>query len=105
MKCDNQQAGDTPNRLTVGTYSEGNLLVVYEINRQVLPTAPSPTTTHLMVCIPLLPILLSGKLTAGREDKLQQSIFEEKYQEMVPTVGDDRFDAARIKRCKSVCAF
>ena len=37
--------------LTVGTYSEGNLLVVYEIRRQVLPTAPSPTTTHLMVCI------------------------------------------------------
>lgn len=37
--------------LTVGTYSEGNLLVVYEISRQVFPTAPSPTTTHLMVCI------------------------------------------------------
>lgn len=37
--------------LTVGTYSEGNLLVVYEMRRQVLPTAPSPTTTHLMVCI------------------------------------------------------
>ena len=50
---------------TVGTYSEGNLFVVYEIKRQVLvvsscfqtegatyfPTAPSPTTTHLMVCI------------------------------------------------------
>ena len=33
-------------RLTVGTYSEGNLFVVYEIRRQVLPTAPSPTTTH-----------------------------------------------------------
>lgn len=25
--------------------------MVYEINRQVLPTAPSPTTTHLIVCI------------------------------------------------------
>ena len=37
--------------LTVGTYSDGNLLVVYEIKRQVLPTAPSPTTTHLIVCI------------------------------------------------------
>ena len=50
---------------TVGTYSEGNLFVVYEIKRQVLdvsscthagpstyfPTAPSPTTTHLIVCI------------------------------------------------------
>lgn len=23
------------------------MLVVYEINKQVLPTAPSPTTTHL----------------------------------------------------------
>ena len=37
--------------LTVGTYSEGNLLVVYEMSRQVLPTAPSPTTTHFIVCI------------------------------------------------------
>ena len=35
----------------MGTYSEGNLLVVYEINKQVFPTAPSPTTTHLIVCI------------------------------------------------------
>lgn len=40
--------------LTVGTYSEGNLLVVYEINKQVFPTAPSPTTTHLIVCISVL---------------------------------------------------
>ena len=37
--------------LTVGTYSDGNLLVVYEMSRQVLPTAPSPTTTHFMVCM------------------------------------------------------
>lgn len=37
--------------LTVGTYSEGNLLVVYDMRRHVLPTAPSPTTTHLIVCI------------------------------------------------------
>lgn len=37
--------------LTVGTYSLGNLFVVYEISRHVFPTAPSPTTTHLMVCI------------------------------------------------------
>lgn len=43
--------------LTVGTYSEGNLFVVYEIRRQVLPTAPSPTTTHLMVCIVALSFL------------------------------------------------
>ena len=35
----------------MGTYSDGNLFVVYEIRRQVFPTAPSPTTTHLMVCI------------------------------------------------------
>lgn len=40
--------------LTVGTYSDGNLLVVYEINKQVFPTAPSPTTTHLIVCISVL---------------------------------------------------
>jgi len=40
-----------PLSLTVGTYSDGNLFVVYEIKRQVLPTAPSPTTTHLIVCI------------------------------------------------------
>ena len=38
-------------QLTVGTYSDGNLFVVYDIRRQVFPTAPSPTTTHLMVCI------------------------------------------------------
>ena len=31
----------------MGTYSEGNLFVVYDIRRHVLPTAPSPTTTHL----------------------------------------------------------
>lgn len=31
---------------TVGTYSLGNLFVVYEIKRQVFPTAPSPTTTR-----------------------------------------------------------
>ena len=37
--------------LTVGTYSEGNLLVVYDMSRHVLPTAPSPTTTHLIVCM------------------------------------------------------
>ena len=30
---------------TVGTYSLGNLFVVYEIRRHVFPTAPSPTTT------------------------------------------------------------
>jgi hypothetical protein len=40
-----------PSELTVGTYSLGNLFVVYEMRRQVLPTAPSPTTTHLIVCI------------------------------------------------------
>ena len=38
-------------KFTVGTYSDGNLLVVYEIRRQVFPTAPSPTTTHLIVCM------------------------------------------------------
>ena len=38
-------------KLTVGTYSLGNLFVVQEINKQVFPTAPSPTTTHFMVCI------------------------------------------------------
>ena len=37
--------------LTVGTYSEGNLFVVYEMSKHVLPTAPSPTTTHLIVCM------------------------------------------------------
>lgn len=33
---------------TVGTYSPGKLSVVYEMSMQVLPTVPSPTTTHLM---------------------------------------------------------
>lgn len=36
------------NTYTVGTYSPGKLSVVYEINMQVLPTVPSPTTTHLI---------------------------------------------------------
>lgn len=36
------------NTYTVGTYSAGKLSVVYEINMQVFPTVPSPTTTHLM---------------------------------------------------------
>ena len=36
-------------QLTVGTYSDGNLFVVYEMRRQVFPTAPSPTTTHCRV--------------------------------------------------------
>ena len=38
-------------KLPVGTYSDGNLFVVYDMSRHVLPTAPSPTTTHLIVCI------------------------------------------------------
>lgn len=33
---------------TVGTYSPGKLSVVYEINMQVFPTVPSPTTTHFI---------------------------------------------------------
>lgn len=33
---------------TVGTYSPGKLSVVYEMSMHVLPTVPSPTTTHLM---------------------------------------------------------
>lgn len=32
----------------MGTYSPGKLSVVYEINIQVLPTVPSPTTTHFI---------------------------------------------------------
>ena len=32
----------------MGTYSPGNESVVYEISIQVLPTVPSPTTTHLI---------------------------------------------------------
>jgi len=33
---------------TVGMYSPGKAFVVYEIRRQVFPTAPSPTTTHFI---------------------------------------------------------
>lgn len=33
---------------TVGTYSPGKLSVVYDISMQVLPTVPSPTTTHFI---------------------------------------------------------
>lgn len=36
------------NTHTVGTYSPGKLSVVYDINMQVFPTVPSPTTTHFM---------------------------------------------------------
>lgn len=32
-------------------HSPGKALVVYEMRRHVLPTAPSPTTTHLIACI------------------------------------------------------
>ena len=31
---------------TVGIYSPGNALAMYEISIHVLPEAPSPTTTH-----------------------------------------------------------
>ena len=33
---------------TVGTYSPGKLSVVYDMSIHVLPTVPSPTTTHLI---------------------------------------------------------
>lgn len=36
------------NTYTVGTYSPGKLSVVYDINMQVFPTVPSPTTTHFI---------------------------------------------------------
>jgi hypothetical protein len=32
----------------LGRERTGNAFVVYEISRQVLPTAPSPTITHLI---------------------------------------------------------
>ena len=34
--------------------TSGNALVVYEMSRQVLPTAPSPTITHFTFCIIVL---------------------------------------------------
>jgi hypothetical protein len=52
-------------KFTVGTYSDGNLLVVYEIRRQVFPTAPSPTTTHLIVCMVCQKILAALKIIAN----------------------------------------
>ena len=33
----------------VPSLTSGNLLVQYEMSMQVFPTAPSPTTTHLIV--------------------------------------------------------
>ena len=47
------------NTYMVGTYSPGKELVVYDINMHVLPTDPSPTTTHLM-SRSVLAILLSN---------------------------------------------
>jgi hypothetical protein len=35
----------------VGIKSEGKEFEEYLINRHVLPTPPSPTITHLMLCI------------------------------------------------------
>ena len=55
----------------VGTYSLGNLFVVYEMRRQVLPTAPSPTTTHFIVCI--LKQKISKKGQSG-EDNLKRKV-------------------------------
>ena len=37
--------------LPVGTYSWGKWFSAYVVNRQVFPTAPSPTTTNLMVLL------------------------------------------------------
>lgn len=51
------------NTYTVGTYSPGKLSVVYEINMHVLPTVPSPTTTHLMG----LPVDICKKQNTKRE--------------------------------------
>ena len=49
--------------LTVGTYFVGNSLVEYDTKRHVLPTAPSPTTTHLITfpsVVSELAILVQG---------------------------------------------
>ena len=35
--------------LPVGIYSLGNFPLVYDMSMQVFPTAPSPTTTHLII--------------------------------------------------------
>ena len=40
-----------PKNETENGLTSGNAFVVYEISRQVLPTAPSPTMTHLTFCI------------------------------------------------------
>ena len=40
-----------PHNYTTLHSTSGNALVVYEMSRQVLPTAPSPTITHFTFCI------------------------------------------------------
>jgi len=47
---------------TVGTYSPGKLSVVYDINMQVFPTVPSPTTTHFIGLPELMIYYLKKKI-------------------------------------------
>jgi len=50
------------NTYTVGTYSPGKLSVVYDINMQVFPTVPSPTTTHFIGLPELMIYYLKKKI-------------------------------------------
>ena len=52
----------------VGTYSPGKELVVYDMSIHVLPTAPSPTTTHFM-SLSVLAILWKGREEGRQEGK------------------------------------
>jgi hypothetical protein len=54
--------------IPVGTWSSVNLSVEYEMRRLVLPTAPSPTTTH---CIPNIHLTLAG-CCAGLQKPLKK---------------------------------
>lgn len=62
---------------TVGTYSPGKLSVVYEINIQVLPTVPSPTTTHLIGRPEDISLTLNqiSQITSGPFSKSKIQIF------------------------------
>lgn len=53
-------------------HTVGNLLLVQQISMQVLPTAPSPTVTHLMNLEPLEAIATKNKTNQQQTNKKEK---------------------------------